>query len=203
MWSNVKELKRNVGLPSFQNLGVLYMHKTDSAKINLPEKFKNYEHVVYHMLSGLCDAGSVYVTIDERKVVNETHRRSGVHVDFNWYETMGHQGHRRHSSSPPAPTPTPVPKEPKKDAEFDQTGGMLLLSNFEGCRGWNGLFNQHLIGHGGSCEAMNLRGLEPFTLQKNAVYYLNPLGIHESLKIEGEVNRSLVRINFNPEYTFS
>jgi hypothetical protein len=165
-----------------------------------------------------------YITIDEKLVRNSSHRRGGAHVDHNWYEGVAAHGGGGHSGSGGGHGAAPVPSwrqgghtasapswrdsspshSPSRGAhgaarmdEFN--GGMLLASNYAACKVWTGDF-QGEIGEGGCCANIDLSGLKEFVMPANEVFYLNPLGIHESLPIVGEVQRQLVRINFHPDY---
>lgn len=213
-----------LGLPAFTGTGT-YMHKTRMDELVLPATLRDYTPVIDHMLSCLKDRAAVcYITIDEKVVHNTTHRRAGAHVDHNWYEGVGmHQGNTGHMPAPApqwSPKPQwrtnnghlPAPRQPVTPShspartgihnglvmdEFN--GGMLLASNYAACQVWKGDF-AGTIGEGGCCKAIDFSTLATEVMPANAVYYLNPLGIHESLPITDTVERQLVRINFHPDY---
>jgi hypothetical protein len=196
----MKSIYKNLGgviqMPEFCERK-LYMHKTKMNDINFPPEFKDYEQTIDDVLKRVVDRGNVcYVTIDEKHIKGETHRRGGIHCDFNWYE--GEQKHGTGGSH--KRTGWDVPDGWKfKDIEG---GGMLLVSNYEGCRVWGGEFDGE-IGEGGDCSNIDVSNLKNEMMPSGFVYYLNALGIHESVFIDKDVNRSLIRINFHPEYHFN
>lgn len=195
----MKSIYKNLGgvikMPSFSNRK-LYMHKTSMDGVILPKQFKDFLEPVSTMLGKLVKHDNVcYITIDEKVVKNNTHRRGGIHVDYNWYEDIkGHSKHRPYAGSWDNPFPQWKPVITEK-------GGMLLCSNYEGCQVYKGDFDG-VIKEGGDCSLIDISNLETETMPKEEVYYLNSTGIHESLKIDEKVERTLIRINFHPEYQF-
>ncbi len=235
-----------VGFPEFTGR-LLYMHKTRLDEVVLPPAFKDYAETIEQIISGIDRNVIGYITIDEKIVSNDTHRRPGIHCDFNWYENLnGHDRHMtglignhispspgRHSAPIPEPSrpghgispgrhsdPTPLPTPGhgtspsthnitslsgnwRGDAKFNDGigGGMLLTSNYSGCKVYRGEF-EGIIGEGGDCRNIDVSHLENEVMANNNVYFLNALGIHEGLVIKETVNRSLVRINFHPDYQF-
>lgn len=186
------------------NNRLLYMHKSRMDDINLPKQFEDYYPIITEILSKVKDRNNVcYITIDEKTINNGTHRRPGIHVDFNWFEESnshtqpGTGGHKRPKSGKWDTPSTPIWKN-----DFADTGGMLLVSNYPGCAAYKGIYDGQ-IGEGGNCSNINTSNLNKEIMKPNEVYYVNSLGIHESLKINEKVNRSLIRINFHPEYNFN
>lgn len=236
MESIYKNLGGDIIMPEFRERK-LYMHKTKMNEIVLPDSFKDYESAIETVLSKVKDRNSVcYITIDEKRIKCDTHRRSGVHVDYNWFENInahnggGGGGGTHKAVITPSPNTgghnsgrsgshsdgIPIKKEEKKSngnhngsppsthsslQEFNKHGGMLLVSNYQGCKVWKGKFDGE-IGEGGCCKNIDISNLQSEIMQPGEVYYLNALGIHESIVIDKEVNRSLIRINFHPEYHF-
>lgn len=237
MKSIYHNLGGNVAMPQF-SADKLYMHKTNMDNVILPNSFKHYTETISSILNKVKNRNDVcYITIDEKQVKNETHRRGGIHVDFNWFENLnGHSGHKimngnhngggsgthgqphehprtgGHNSGGSGGHSGITPVSPNTGghgnnsgthasmAEFNKNGGMLLVSNYAGCSVYRGNF-YGTIGDGGCCKNIDVSGLEKEIMKPNEVYYLNALGIHESLKI-GEANRTLVRINFHPDYVW-
>jgi len=209
-------------MPKFRERN-LYMHKTRMDDLVLPHELMDYKTVIVDMFKPLMRLDDVcYITIHEKRVINETHRRSGVHVDFNWYEDLKCHGGTPQSGWGPAPSPghSPAPR-PQWKSPFSGghgshgsgrtgnhsahkhhdniNGGMLLVSNFPACKIYNGTFDGN-IGDGGCCKDIDLSGLEEEIMPANEVFFINAVGIHESLPITGIVERSLVRVNFHPDY---
>lgn len=182
----------------YQNIGVpvvmpefkkryLYMYKTHMDNVILPELFQDYVPTIKNILKNIKDKNNVcYITIDEKHIDHECHRRPGIHVDYNWYEELNDHGGSTHGGH--------------KNHELVK-GGMLLVSNYPGCQVYKGQFDG-VIGDDGCCKNIDVSNLQSEIMQSGYVYYINPVGIHESLKIDKEVDRTLIRINFHPEYDF-
>jgi hypothetical protein len=229
MESIYQKIGSDIVFPEFKG-GLLYMHKTKMDNIILPKEYKRYTETFEQMLKNVKDRNSVcYITIDEKTVCNDTHRRGGIHVDFNWFENLkGHSGHKRydaimgshndgnsgngghnggsngghngggnsngnHGGSPPS-THCSL-------SEFNKNGGMLLVSNHSACKVYKGLYDGE-IGEGGDCSSIDISTLKSEIMKPNDVYFINALGIHEPLVIKERVNRSLIRVNFHPDYVW-
>jgi hypothetical protein len=216
MESIFKKIGGPIELPEFKERN-LYMYKMGMNKVIMPEGFKDYEPTIESVLSKLNDRNDVcYITIDEKHIKNETHRRSGIHVDFNWYENIQNHADRGDESGRGSHSPgthqsnggernvgihRAIGRHSGHRRDMDK-GGVLLLSNYDGCRAWKGHYDDSMIGEGGCCKNVDVSGLESAILKSGYVYYLNSLGIHESIHIPTEVKRSLIRINFHPNYDF-
>jgi hypothetical protein len=204
-------------MPAFAQRS-LYMHRVGLDTLQLPEGFADYVPVLEQMLTQVSARNAVgYVTIDEKRIINTTHRRGGKHVDYNWYETPGmHVAQGSHIATP-CPTPggshRPAPagqhRMPRNWAQTGgywkpglEPGGMLLVSNVAGCQVYEGEYDGE-FGPGGCCAAISTDHLATHVMPANEVYFLNSLGIHESLPIAGPVERTLIRLNFHPDYQFS
>lgn len=216
----MKSIYQKIGvvdtLPVFKGRK-LYMHKSDMSNILLPSEFRDYTNTVDTILSNLKDRNNVcYITIDEKHINHETHRRSGIHVDFNWYEDINNYGAPTSPGThlPPPPAPgwgTTIgtwnigahvdPPAHVGGVDRNINGGMLLVSNYPGCKVYKGEFDG-IINEGGCCKDIITDHLESEVMPANEVFYLNALGIHESLLIDRTVDRSLIRINFHPNYVF-
>lgn len=184
MKSIYKKTNLLVKLPNFEEDRLLYMHKaTIRGPYNLPPQFAHYMDSIYKILSCVRGNSPCYITIDEKIVRNETHRKPGIHVDFNWHENLKiHPG---------------VPPHHSRTTKDETHGGMLLISNYSGCRVFRGDFEGH-VGDKGECDLINISYLEREVMEPNRVYFLNALCIHEPLVIKGTVKRILIRINFHP-----
>lgn len=72
------------------------------------------------------------------------------------------------------------------------------MSTYPACKGWNGIFNDN-AGVGGDCTHINLN--EGFMLKANTVYYGNSQFIHESIPVDKNVFRTMVRITLPNNYS--
>lgn len=219
MKSIYHKLGTDIMMPNFIGR-LLYMHRTKMDSVQLPNQFKDYQETINQILSMVPDKNNVcYITIDEKEVTNGTHRKGGIHVDFNWYEHVtSHNGGTRsthldndptekgyhstgqhkksnggHNSSPPSTH--------NNLKEYNINGGMLLVSNHVGCQVYKGNIIGE-IGEKGCCKNIDISKMETEIMQPGEVYYLNALGVHEGIFIPGTVKRSLIRINFHPDYIF-
>jgi hypothetical protein len=260
--SEYKNLGGGIVMPEFKERK-LYMHKTRMDDLILPADFADYIGTVDQVLNKVANRNDVcYITIDEKNIsANNSHRRGGAHVDFNWFESMSCHGSSTptpsnggHGSPMIVPTPStgshgnPIPtgghgnplptgghgntdemleeyrrllkieKRKRKiggilsdDDEMMmaakqwyktvENGGMLLVADNVGCQVWKGDIKGE-IGEGGCCANVDLTGLQSEIMRPNEVFYLNALGIHESIKLNHDAQRSLIRIAFHPNYKF-
>lgn len=79
-------------------------------------------------------------------------------------------------------------------ATFDSPEGIILASNIAACRAMVGTFVGP-IAEGGDCSALDLSGLDEIRMDANRVYAGNVTCLHESLPVETECQRTLVRLN--------
>ena len=131
-------------------------------------------------------SGIAYITIDEKLVKKgQTHRRKGLHVDGiykgNAGCTFGGDG----------------------GGPFGTVGdGMYLVSSEIGCRAWNQSFNGW-PGYEGECDHLmdECKKENETIFQKNEVYWVDGLCVHESLPMKKDTFRQMVRLtmpNDNP-----
>lgn len=206
MKSIIEDTGLEVRMPAFAERK-LYMHKSEIKNLVLPSEFQYFSDPVGTILERLKNqSGVVFITVDEKIVSGETHRRPGVHVDFNWVEDLkahgggSHPGGGGHSGGGHRNTAKGWADDPPRwNDKYNEHGGMLLVSNFVGCKGYEGEFDGEIL-EGGDCSLIDISALAPLTMEPNRVYYLNALGIHEPLVIEGPVKRTLIRVNFHHEY---
>lgn len=72
--------------------------------------------------------------------------------------------------------------------------GLILASNVCASRGFTGEF-EGIIGDGGDCSHIDLSGLIEFKLNAGQVYAGNVTALHESIPVEADAYRQLVRLN--------
>ena len=80
--------------------------------------------------------------------------------------------------------------KPKESMQPD-SGGIILLSNYQACRGWVGDFEGEPDDKF-ECSHMDLG--EGFLLEPNSIYYANQEFVHESLPFTEDAHRTLIRI---------
>ena len=183
--SKYKQLN-SIKLPNY--IGELSMVHFDLKTLEgLPNQFKQ---LVKSMTSSLKLSGTAFFTIHGVKLSKgETHRRPGAHTDGNYepcrWGNGGGNGWKVGENGPPVGT-----KE-HHDSYVVDNGGIILASNFQACKGWEGTYDG-IPGVGGDCSKINLD--EGFFLEPNTVYYGNNHFIHESLPMSDECIRVLARI---------
>lgn len=192
MKSLIKKLGSCVNLPNFNGVR-LYMHPIDLSKpISLPKGFENWLNTIEEMLSySPTKNGIAYVTIDQKSInKGETHRRGGAHTDGNYL--FGWSGGGGWLTG----TEGRILTEDKHNLQYNsETGGMLIVSDFEACKAWNGEL-EGIPNQGGCCEHLRNQfdNMEEITLSKNDIFWMNSTAIHESLPLNIDYNRTLLRI---------
>lgn len=197
MHSKINEVG-SFALPEFDG-DHLYMHALDVQDPKLPSQVGRYRPIIDQLMPILpLDKGIVYLTIDEKVIVPGTsHRRAGAHIDGIWQPAkMAHEEPGRHVIRAAGWDTGPYWKEP----EPKSGGGLLLLSNQVGCRGYLGDFDC-VPGEGGDCEHIRdqLDAAPSFLMEANKAYLCNVWGIHESLPVTTLTQRSLLRITLPVE----
>jgi len=160
----------------------------------VPKKFKN---VVRQMIKILpIKTGNAFLTVDGKLVKKGvSHRRGGAHIDGNFIPnvtTWGGGGGWKVGGDGRTLTP-----EVHKLSYESKTRGMLIVSDYPACKGWNGKFDGK-PNIGGDCSHIELN--DGFLLKPNKVYYGNSQWIHESMPLDVDVHRTLVRINLPMDY---
>ncbi len=193
----------NIEIPSWK--GELKMLPFDLAFSNvgllgiIPNAFIR---IVRDMVSILpIREGIAYFTFDGKTIQpNNTHRRGGAHIDGNYLpmkcgwggDIPSTQGGWKIGENGPG-----VETEFHRLGYKSETGGMLISSDYSACKGWNGIFDGE-PNIGGDCTRIKLN--EGFILEPNVMYYGNSQFIHESLSVDKEIHRNLVRITLPMNY---
>lgn len=181
--------------PNYDGLQI-YMQPFDILDISI---FKNnkYFELIKHMLSKIKVAGTAYLTIDEKLVKNgESHRRGGPHTDGNYIYSWGGGGGWLTGSAGRY-----LAESQHKEQYCTQTGGMLIASSYSACQGWLGDFDEE-PNQGGDCSHIDLSKMDNFILQKNTLYLGNSTFIHESLPVNKNIYRQLIRITLPFDYLY-
>lgn len=201
MKSKSKKVKKLV-VPTYTSDKKLTMLPIDLAGGNiLPDEFKKYLPLVKQMIAASpIKEGIAYLTIDEKLInAGETQRRGGPHIDGNFLplEQMGTGGWgaRSRLDWKVGGDGRTLTSAQHKQSYTKRTGGMLIVSNFSLCKGWNGDF-KGTVGEGGNCVTMTnqLKKNKGFMLKPNVLYVANSQFIHESLPTKETIKRVMVRI---------
>lgn len=100
-----------------------------------------------------------------------------------------------------------LPSTTRKKLKFGEvdlvdwpTEAIILASDIQACRGWNGLYD-HTDMPNGDCSHVNVQELQEMMFRKNTVYVGNVTMLHESLPVEFDTLRTVIRLNvpgYNP-----
>lgn len=134
--------------------------------------------------------GIGFLMVQERVLSKgQSHRRERVHIDGNYYLNLNNTNKAGHN-----PKPRPGHRIDKRP------GGMLLVSNYEACKVWTGTTNGD-AGDRGDCEHLRheFTKLKTDTMKANVVYHTNASCIHESMPVDKDVTRMLVRLTLPAE----
>lgn len=181
---------KEISLPEYKG-DRLYMHEFDMENPILPVGYERWKETIEDIIShSKTKKGKAYLTIDEKIVKKgETHRRGGPHTDGNYLFGWGGGG----SGWLTGEDGRFLPQEKHEQQYCSDKGGMFIISSYEACKGWNGTFEGQ-PGQGGDCSKIDLSKMSSFILSKNTLYWGNSTFIHESLPLDKDVKRQLVRI---------
>jgi hypothetical protein len=193
-YTSFVEKRGQVSFPDFNNERV-YMLEFFK-KIGLPTHLKHWQKTVDLMLNGIETDLPIYLMIDQAFVkAGQTHRRPGLHIDGYW--NAGHTSHQ-----PAKPVPIHGPDRPMhgsgsdnwETAIFNEAEALVLATNVTAARGFEGQFLGP-IKHMGACEHISVDGLKEVKLDANFAYVGNVTFLHESLPVEQDCYRTLIRLN--------
>ena len=150
---------------------------------------KTTEQIKAEVLGYLTKTSNHLFTIGdtEHKVLLD--RRGGPHTDGNYLYGWGGNGGGWLTGE----DGRFLPREKHINQYCSDKGGMLIISSYEACKGWNGEYDGE-PNQGGDCSHLDLSTMESFIMEKNTLYWGNSTFIHESLPIDEDVKRQLVRI---------
>jgi hypothetical protein len=209
MYQSIVQKRGEVQFPEFMAERV-YMQKFFKNE-GLPESLKRWQPTVNSMLAGIETEQPIYLMVDQAFVPGgNAHRRPGKHVDGYWVESVhrgnGHGGHRISAHGIHGPKHAPTRKEgehaPRHSAglngwdavDFSYPEGIILASDIQACAAYNGLYDESLLGEGG--DASHISGhFERIDMQSNHVYAGNVGMLHESLPVNTDCFRTVVRLN--------
>jgi len=183
-FQSVIEERQNISFPEYKGIRILHMPLILGDLDSLPDYLDHWRHTFTQLFNiAHIKKGIAYITIDEKIVKKgDTHRRKGLHVDGVY---QGHAGCTFGGGT------------------FGQVGnGMYLASSEIGCRAWKQEFIGR-AGHDGECDHLSnqCKKENEIILDKNKVYWLDGLCVHESIPMEQNTQRTLIRFtmpNDNP-----
>lgn len=174
-------------------------------KNGLPVDLKRWQKTIDQMLEGVDCTDNIYLMIDQAIVKASTfHRRPGLHIDGYWNEGIDSHGHRMSSAchrgggGPPGHYPGVTgswdSRPSWKHADFKQKEGLILASNVPACRAVVGEFEGEIL-DGGDASLIDTSHLTPILFEPNVAYAGNVTMLHETLPVEKDCMRTLVRLN--------
>jgi len=161
----------------------------------VPKRLLNVVKEMFKSVKDRIEEGEAYLTVHTKDIKPmETHRRGGPHIDGNYIKEICNWGSGGGNGWKVGENGRKLSTEHHKLSYETQTGGMLIASSHPACLGWNGIFDEKAK-EGGDCshiQNLNLKG--QFLMKPNKVYYGTSQFIHESIPVEKEVKRTLIRI---------
>lgn len=208
--------------PEFGDLKLnVFPFKHDGRTIKLPKQFKEYENSLNDIMENIPvqeNASEHYVTIDSKFFTTKDFlRREGIHIDGNFCADPDFKGSTWGGTTTTTTwggthiTPTFEIKTnwvsehdikiPIGTYVSDNLGGIIVVSNEVGCRGWNGKFNGR-VGNEGDFSSMNsqLSSDNEFICGKDEVWLMSSNTPHETLLIEQGKRRTFMRITLAHNY---
>lgn len=186
-------------------------------KTGLSRGYERWQSLVDCMLDGVDTDGPIYLMVDESPIkAGQTHRRKGLHVDGYWQPALsahggghgpkpqpgrhggGHGSVRSHSHTytgghEPRPHHT-AGNSSWGDATFEEPEAIILASSLSAAQGWKGPYDGP-VGNGGSCSHISLNDCIHVPMMANQIYVGNVCCLHESLPVQQDSIRQLVRLN--------
>lgn len=160
----------------------------------LPSQLTRYQDSVDAMLLNIdVQDNPIFITIDEKLISKgDSHRRGGIHIDGYWIEELhAHRGggHRMNANG----WDTGGGRWNDK-GDFVVPESIVLASSVSTCKGWVGKYDG-IIGDKGDCAHIDTSNMKSFMLDENIVYRGNVMFVHESMPVEYDTERTLIRLN--------
>jgi len=161
MLKSKSKMIKTITLPEYRGDRV-YMHEFDMSNPTLPLGYERWTSVLKEIVD--CSpkkTGKSYLTIDEKIVSKgESHRRGGPHTDGNYLFGWGGGGDGWLTGE----DGRFLPREQHEEQYCSEKGGMLMVSSYEACKGWDGDFDGE-PNQGGDCSHLDLSKLENYNLK--------------------------------------
>lgn len=176
----------------------------------LPSHLSRWSRTVDAMLDGIDADSTMYLMIDQGVVkAGNSHRRGGVHIDGNWIPGLNcHGTGGGHNSRIPEPSHHRTWGGHTSRIESPgghSTGGghcigglseesIILASDITASAGYVGSWKGE-VGDGGDCSHIDTNDMDRIILDSGITHVGNVYFLHESLPVERDLMRTLVRIN--------
>ena len=176
----------------------VYMREFKKAS-GLPPDLARWQSTVDQMLDGVDTDGPIYLMVDQKILkAGELHRRPGVHVDGYWRPEIQAHGGGGHGSTPGHSGVAAAGRwdspNPWSHFDFAEPEAIILASNVRACMAYEGPY-EGAPGDGGDFSHLALDGLTARNLRPRTVYAGNVSMLHETVAVERDCARTLVRLN--------
>lgn len=175
------ELRGDVKLPTYSGIRVQHMPIIMNDLESIPDFLYHWKDT-FKELFNICEVkeGVGYITIDEKLVKKgDSQRRGGLHVDGVCCGEIGNGGWGGGGGGWAC-----------------VGGGMYLSSSEVGCRAYRQEF-KGCPGYEGECDHLRnqCKKENEILLEKNKVYWADGLCVHESIPMEKDTIRTMVRLS--------
>lgn len=210
MYNSIVEKRGTVVMPEFSGERI-YMHEFMQSE-GLPANLSRWQSVVDDMLHGIKTDQPIYLMVDQTHVKQgQPQRRPGMHVDGYWvvgdHTGGGHRGISAHGGgghgggsgrwngdNGHGSSKHSSGNSGWDSVNFSSPEGIILASNISACAGYIGQYDEQMIGNGGDASLVKTT-LDRVVLEANKVYAGNVGFLHESLPVDVDCFRTLVRLN--------
>lgn len=183
----------NVVFPAFTGERVYMVPFTKAG--GLPVEHSRWSSLVASMVEGIETDGVIYFMADQGVVkAGDIHRRGGAHIDGNYGNYNGALGFSGDGGGTPGFKIDMCYKNP-----IDLLGGIVLASDYMGCKSYEGDFNGSPA-YGGDCSHLDLSTSRQTVMQPNQVYMGNVTMVHEAIPSVADQNRTVVRLILPDDY---
>lgn len=180
-------------------------------KEGLPKQYQHWQPTIDAMLEGVDTEAPIYLMVDRGHVKAGTpHRRPGVHIDGYWNPGKSEHGHNGvsahgsgggHRGNGHRSTPQDDRHGGSKHmaggwvgATYEAHEGILLASDIQACRAFIGEYREPPK-DGGDCSHVDTSSLIVVPFEAGKVYAGNVTMLHESLPVQQDCVRTVVRLN--------
>ncbi len=188
--SQIKEIGK-VDFPLFTGERV-YMRKF-TKQSGLPDDLQRWQPTVDAMLNGVDCDGDIFIMIDQGSIkAGQSHRRPGAHIDGYWIESL--QAHRGSGGGHRITGAWDTGGGGWKTCDFTESEGIILASDIAACKAFVGDYTG-TIGESGDCSSIDTSRMGNAIMNPFTAYAGNVSMLHESLPINFDCERTLVRLN--------
>ena len=153
-------------------------------RTGLPFDLRRWQPTVDMMLAEIESDEPIYLMIDQAQTeAGAFHRRSWLHVDGYW--------DAKSQTWPPSPNNPHLAIDP---SDVSPKEAIVLASNVLGSRAFVGRFNV-MPKTGNDCASISANGLRRVDMLPDIVYVGNVSMLHESIPVERDCLRTVVRLN--------